>query len=784
MVLICGALGLGGAGIGFAWLDATLPDVFSFEAYRGMAHESSRMHAAGGELVATFGEEIRTVVPADRIPATVRFAIVCAEDAAFYTHPGLDIVGIARALWVDVTSGRYKQGASTITQQFAKTRFLDREKSFTRKAKELVLARKLEKKLGKEEILTLYANEVYFGHGRYGVEEASRFYFGRSVSDVDLAQAALLAGIVNSPMRFSPLRHPVASRGRRAYVLRQMRDKGYISAEDCVRAEAAPLPTENRDRIDGAGGYYTEAVRQFVLGKVDRHTLQHGGLRIEVALDVAIQRAAEAAVLDGLQRIDRQHRTAEPIKRYADAAAVQEGLRKLAVQQMPKPDKPLPWGRVLLGVVRGADPGRKAWRVDLGGREGWLPFATVARYRQAAVAGDTAIKAKATDVPAIEPQFQQGDLIRVSVRDQPIGPPGVPGTVLPDTAQPILLSPEFGPQAAFVALEPKTRLVRALVGGDSFALHPFDRALSARRQPGSTFKTFAMGAALEAGLVTPDSVFYDVAHTYTIAGRGWTPKNYSGRWDGKPYSLRDALAHSINSIAVAVAAQAGPDRVEEFARRVGIDSPMTVGLPLALGASGVTPLELTNAYATIAAGGVRRAPILVTRIVGRDGKDLYLAPRDEATPVLTAGVARALTDMLGEVVRRGSAKDAKVGHPVAGKTGTSNGSRDVWFVGFSAELCAGVWIGYDDRKPIAKGSGGTLAVPVWSEFMRRALDRMPVQPLPRLPHVLAGPIALPPAPGDPEAGAQAIDDEVLEENAAPLPETLVPPPLPVAPEDR
>lgn len=244
LLAIASVLGGSAATAGWYWLDATLPDVFSFDAYRQIAKESSRVYAAGGEVVARFGEEIRTVIPTERIPPTMRYAMVCAEDAAFFDHPGLDIAGIARALWIDVTRGRYAQGASTLTQQFAKTRFLDRGKTFTRKFKELVLARKLETKLTKDEILTLYLNEVYFGHGRYGIEEAARFFCDRSTGELDVAQAALLAGMVNSPAKFSPFRHPEQAKKRRAYVLGQMLNHGYISQADHDRAAQQPLPTE------------------------------------------------------------------------------------------------------------------------------------------------------------------------------------------------------------------------------------------------------------------------------------------------------------------------------------------------------------------------------------------------------------------------------------------------------------------------------------------------------------------------------------------------------------
>ncbi len=794
LFLLLAALGFAAGALGFVWLQETLPDVFSFDAYRSIAFESSRVQAAGGEIVAQFGEEIRTVVPLARIPVTVRAAIVCAEDASFYSHPGLDIVGIARALWVDMTTGRAAQGASTITQQFAKTRFLSREKTLTRKLKELVLARKLEEQLGKDEILTLYANEVYFGHGRYGVEEAARFYFGKSVSDIDVAQAALLAGVVNSPGRWSPLRHPKAALERRTYVLQQMEKHGYLTTADRERADKAPLPKAGQDQLTDTGAYFAEEVRRFVMQKVDRETLLHGGLRIEIALDVGLQRAAEAAVAAGLTRFDQQYKTFQPVKHYDDDAALQEGLRKLT-QQQGKPAV----GRILLGIVRGPATGTGAgagtgtgagagtgtgagagagagtgaaiegYRVDLGTVQGILPASALDRYRHPALD-----PAKPAD-PAkpVEPfALREGDLIRVSIRDQSEGR--------------LLLSPEFGPQVALVAIEPQSRLVRALVGGDDFAVHPFDRAVDSRRQPGSTFKTFTYGAAIEAGLTTPDSSFVDESHTYVIAGKPWTPRNYSGRYDGKTYTAREALAQSINSIAVAVAALVGPEKIAAFAERLGIASPLQAGLPLALGASSVTPLELTNAYASLAAGGKTLTPILVTRIAKRDGTGVYLAPRLEGVKVLSGDVTLALTDMLGEVVRRGSGKEAlKVGRPAAGKTGTSNGGRDAWFVGFTPELCTGVWLGYDDRKPIAKASGGALAVPIWVDFMKKGLERVPVQPLPRLPHVLAGPLGKPlPVPaGDPELGAQDLDDaQLAPEETVPTPHEL--PPVPKLREDR
>lgn len=736
------AVTLGLLGVGWLWLDATLPDVYGVDRYREVARESTRVYAAGGEVVARFGEEIRTVVPAERMTPTMRVAMICAEDAAFFSHPGLDLLGIARAIWIDVSTGRYAQGASTITQQLAKTRFLTREKTVSRKLKELVLARKLESMLSKDDILTIYLNEVYFGHGRYGVEEAARFFFGKGAAQLDLAEAALLAGLVNSPSRLSPIRHPARAKQRRQYVLEQMHKRGYINASDLQRALETPLPTKPAEADLQVGDWYLEAVRRQALELVGKERLQTGGLRIEIALDVGLQRAAEAAVRDGLARLDAQYAHCKPVDHLGSDVDRAKLLRKLAeTQTSPRS------GQILLGLVVEEDKAKQRWLVELGPERGWLQAADLQRYHGAGCHGIPKPKKGAPEPADMPMRPAPGDVLRVSVRERGKDADGQPWAVL---------APEFGPQAALVAIEPKTRLVRALVGGDNFDLHPFDRT-KALRQPGSTFKPFTYGAAIEAGQIGADTPFVDEKRSFKAGGKLWTPRNFSGKYDGKTYRVRDALAHSINSIAVEIAHRVGPEAVVEFARKLGIDSPLVAGLPIALGASSVTPLELTNAYATIAAGGLRAKPILITQIADKQGNVLFAARTDETQRVLSEDLAKVLTDLLGEVVRTGSGKEAqRAGRPVAGKTGTSNGGRDVWFVGFSADLVAGVWIGHDDRRPMAKASGGTLAVPLWTEFVRNGLVDVPPTPLPRLPAALA-PVALPPA-----ASAEAIDDEATE----------------------
>lgn len=734
VLAIGAALSIAAGAVGFLWLDARLPDVFSFAAYQRIAIESTRIHASGGELIGRFGEENRTVVPLSEIPRSLMFAAVCAEDASFFHHPGLDVFGIIRALWIDSVQGRFVQGASTITQQFAKTRYLSAEKTITRKLKELVLTRKLEQKLSKEDILSMYLNEIYFGHGRYGVEEAARYYLGKPVRQVDLAEAAMLAGVVNSPERLSPFRDAKACLARRAYVLDQMQRKGYISAPDAARAAEMPLPTVPHGDLVMQAPYYVSHVRRLLRKKVGAASLKRGGLRVEVAMDVVAQAAAQRAVDEGLGAIDTRHGYGKPLRRYATEAQLHLGVAKIAAAQLKTPVRD---GQIRLGIVLGANEQGDTLRVALGDGEGDLPVGHLSRYQKAAKSGD--------QQPAPR-TLQRGDLIRVAVLRRPPAP---------ETRALLLF--EGGPQAALVAIEPETRLVRALIGGDDFGLHPFNRALRANRQPGSTFKTFVYGAAFEAGQLTPDDQLPDSRRTWISGGRPWTPRNYSGKWDGENHTIRDALARSINSIAVAVADATGPQRVVDFARRAGITSPMRADLPLALGASSVTPIELTNAYATIAADGRSAAPIFITRIVQRDGRAVFTAS-PQLQQAISSKVSVQLADMLGEVMRSGSGRKARIGRPVAGKTGTTNRGRDAWFVGFSKQLCAAVWIGHDDRKPIPKGSGAKLALPIWADFMRAAHTRVAVVPLPRLPHVASrDPLPVQAVGGDP--GSAASDDE-------------------------
>ena len=739
-ILIAGLLGaalmVAAGALGFAYLQARLPDVFSYDAYRRIALESTRVHAAGGELLARFGPENRTVVPLSRIPKSLLFATVCAEDASFFHHPGLDLAGIARAIWVDVTEGRYAQGASTITQQFAKTRFLSNEKTIVRKLKELVLARKLEQKLQKNDILAMYLNEIYFGHGRYGVQEAARFYFDKPAAQLDLAEAALLAGLLNSPERLSPLRNAELAAKRRAYVLDQMQRRGYITAADAARANDRPLPGKPGKELDLEAPYYVSEVRSRLRKLVAPEVLRRGGLRVEVALDAQAQQSAQKAVIAGLQRIDRKLQLARPARHLDTEAQLRAFTERAAKQRRKRPFGP---GRVALGVVLHNQPGPCRYVLDVGGEPAILPHESLGRYAR----GDGEVVV-----------YRRGDVVRVGY----LAP-----TTLEDGQQAVTVTLEQGPQAALVALEPHTRLVRALVGGYDFETHRFNRAMHALRQPGSTFKTFVMAAALEAEIASPDTVFKDEKRSYRSGGRRWTPRNYSGRWDGKEHTMRGALARSINSITVAIADKVGPERVAEMARRLGIDSELKADLPLALGASSVRPIELASAYATIASGGTRGAPILITRVLDREGRELYRAsPQPERA--IAEPIAAALTDMLGDVVRYGSARSATIGRPIAGKTGTTNRGRDTWFAGFSADLAAVVWVGHDDREPIEKGTGAKLALPIWTRFMRGALKGVPIKPLGRLPHV----VHHKPVAGADDDALEAVDDEVLEEYARQL----------------
>lgn len=691
--LLVGAAVAGGA---LWWLTRDLPRFDALVDYAPL--EATRVYAADGSLVATFHEELRTVVPPEEIPEVLKRAILAAEDADFYRHEGLDYVGIARAFLKNLLAGEMKQGASTITQQVVKTFLLSPERTLERKLKEAILARRLEKNLTKDEILYLYLNQIYFGHGRYGVEEASRFYFGKGVKDLGLGEAAVIAGVVQSPARLSPVNHPERAKQRQRYVLDRMLENGWIDAEAHAREVAAPIVVAAR-REPAPGPYYLEEVRRRLVETYGNDAVLRGGLQVHIGMDPALQRAADAALREGLLAFDRRRGWRGPVGKMDPARreALAEKAKKareaglLVDVRSGSLVEPRP-GLLVAGLVE---------RVGAGGA--WLWFAS--RSVELPAAGMKWAGKKPQDL------VQPGDVILAEIV-----------SVQGDRIE-LRLAQEPEADGAVVAIDPANRRVRALAGGWDFARSAFNRATQARRQPGSAFKPFVFGAALESGRWTAASRVVDAPEVFRDpwTGKEWKPRNYERDvFDGN-ITLRTAVARSKNTVAVRLISELGVDAVIDFARRAGIRSELPQNFTLALGTGETSPLELANAYATLAAGGLAGEPVLIEKVVDRNGEILEEA-RPRLHPTISPAIAYVLTDLLQAVVEEGTGKAARsLGRPLALKTGTTSDGRDAWVAGYTPDLVAVSWVGFDDFRPLgSRETGGRTAMPAFLSLMRAA----------------------------------------------------------------
>jgi penicillin-binding protein 1A len=705
----------------------------------------TRIYASGGELIAEYFEDegYRTVVPLSKIPKHVIDAVLAAEDAGFRSHEGLDYWGMIRAFFVNLLSGKFKQGGSTITMQVVKTVLLTSEKTISRKVKEVILARRLEQKLSKDEILSLYLNQIHFGHRRNGIEEAARFYFGKGVERLSLAEAAVIAGLIKSPSRFSPRLHPQNSKERQAEVLRNLLraskagklSRRYTAAE-VQAAIAEPLVVvDAHTPYLGRAPYYADHVKQEMQKKLGEKAFFRGNLRIETACDVKLQIAAEKAVRAGLHSYDRRRGYRGPEKRLS---AVEMGA---FVARLGKEAREVMAGELYRAVV--TEVSAKNAKVSLGKLTAIVPFKE-ARWARSAEKRARAPRS-VSDVVAV------GDVVWVRVRSLGTGRGKSAGEVVVSLEQ----IPEV--QGALVAIDPSTREVLALVGGYDFGKSPFNRAVKARRQPGSSFKAIVYSAAIRSKRYTPATIVLDSPAVYgrIFDRHAYRPHNYDRAFRGE-IRLRAALAQSLNLVAVKVADDIGIPAVKEEAGLLGIESPISSNLAVALGADSVTPLELANAYAVFASGGKRQAPRFVRRVLTKEGRVAF-APEMESQEVMSPEQAYVMTSMLRGPTSdpAGTARGAsRIGYLVAGKTGTTNDHRDAWFMGFTTELLAGVWVGYDDRTPMGRvATGGGVAVPIWVQFMKVAMEGRPRREWAR-------PSGIEVARIDPRTGLRALPGDV------------------------
>ncbi len=566
--------------------------------------QATRVYSDDRRVIGQFYTEKRLFIPLTEIPEEMSQAILAVEDSRFYEHKGFDTLRILKAFLTNLEKFEIRQGASTITQQLTRALFLTPERTFTRKVKEILLARKIETVLTKDQILELYLNQIYFGNGAYGVQVAARTYFGKDAHDLDLAEAALLAGLPKAPNNYSPYHNPKAAKSRQRIVLKRMREKGYITKARYKRALDQELVFKEKDLGEDLAPYFNEYIRQYLTNQYGVDRVYKGGLNVYSTLNIKMQEAAERAL--------------------------KKGLVELAKRQ---------------GNDREAAPSK-------------------------------------TGAPLVE--------------------------------------------GAIIVLDPTTGGVKAMVGGYDFRLTEFNRAVQAIRQPGSAFKPIIFGAAIENGL-TPSSLVVDNPLIFRNQGKGkdWKPENYSHKFHGQ-ISLREALIHSRNLATINLLSQVGIDRVIPFARRLGITSPLTRDLSLALGTSGVSLLELTSAYSVFANRGVRVDPRFWISISDHTGETLE-QKKTVPVRVVSEETSFIVTDMLEDVIREGTARRASIiDRSIAGKTGTTNDFIDAWFVGYTPNLVVGVWCGFDDRRTLGESeSGGHAVLPVWIDFMQEVLPQLP-----------------------------------------------------------
>jgi len=768
--VILAIAGCGVVGITIWYFGRDLPD------YSQLAHYQppimTRVQAGDGRLLAEYASERRVFVPIEAIPKRVIDAFVSAEDKNFYTHHGVDPLSILRAALTDVgrlRSNRRPIGASTITQQVAKNMLLSNEVSLARKIKEVLLATRIEAAMPKDRILELYLNEIYLGSGAYGVAAAALTYFDKSLDDLTLGEAAFLGGLPKAPNRYNPAHDIDAARARRDWVLDRMVEDGYATREAADAAEAQPIELHHREAADQVKApYFAEAVRRDLIARYGEKALYGAGLSVRTSLDPRLQAAADKALRNGLIAYDHGHEGWRGAIAHIDPKG--DWTAHLAAVPIPAVASDVGWR---LAVVLRTAPGEAAIGFA-DGDTGHIPFSQMRwarrRYRGGSLGpfprgvgdvvkpGDvvmvTPIPAAPKTSPAAQPAADHGPPPAVDGADDSDPPAAADhgkktnaAAIPPDpTAFTLCQVPEVS--GALVAMDPHTGRVLAISGGFSFAISQFDRATQAYRQTGSAIKPFVFLTALEHGF-TPSTRVSD-APISLPQGPGlpmWTPTNYEGdRFRGLT-PLRIGLEQSIDTLTVRLATMIGMDSIAQTIERFGILDHVPHEYAITLGAGATTPLRLTAAYAMIVNGGKRITPTLIDRVQDRNGKTIWRADNrpcdgctdvewhhqpvpvipDNREQVADAGSAYQLVTMMEGVVQRGTGDAVKaVGKPIAGKTGTTNDYRDAWFEGFSPDLAAGVYVGYDEPDSLGKDeTGGHVAAPIFRDFMIAALKNTP-----------------------------------------------------------
>ncbi len=677
-------------GVVFAFT-GDLPQISALDDYAPST--ITRLYDRNGGVIAEYAIERRTVVGYADIPEHLRNAIVAAEDGNFFRHVGLSVPRMVLALVKDVVSRGRVPGGSTLTQQLARNLFASQigftsgDTSWERKVKESLVAIQIEKRYTKEEIFTMYCNQIYWGHGAYGAQAASRVYFGKPVNELSLEESAMLAGIIQGNVRQSPYVNMDAAVRRRNYALSRMADEGFITAAVAEDAKKKPIVTGGEpNRSSSIAPYYVEEVRRYLEGKYGAKALYENGLQVRTSLDAALQEGANRALDDGLRRIDRRRGWRAPARNVVAEKHTIEGFK------LARWDRRMAEGDILPVVVTAVGDGISV--------------------RAGALTGAIAKAGYSWTGKAPRQLVKPGDLVeaRIDAIDTRAG------TFTARLEQAPLV------QGAMIAIENRTGRVLAMIGGTSYERSEFNRATQAQRQVGSAFKPFVYAAAIDRGY-TAASIIVDEPVSYPTRPRVYEPMNYDREFRG-PMTLRRALELSRNIPAVKLMDAIGPSQVAQYAKRMGITSPIPPYLPVALGAAEASLIEMTSAYSVFPNQGVRMTPFLVEQITDREG-NLLEENRPEPREALRADTAFIMTNMLRGVITRGTATAAaSLDWPLGGKTGTTDDYTDAWFIGFDPEITVGVWIGLDERKPIGYAqTGTTAALPIWIEIMKPWIEK-------------------------------------------------------------
>lgn len=695
----------------YQYYSSDLPRITTLEEY--LPPVVTRFYSDDGRKIAEFYKERRFVIPLADMPDQLIKAFIAAEDSRFYQHKGIDFISIIRAFIKNLEAHAIVQGGSTITQQVAKSFFLTPERNYSRKIKEAILAYRIDKHFTKDEILYLYLNQIYLGHGSYGVEAAAQNYFGKAAKEMSLAECAVLAGLPRAPSRYSPTVHPDEARERQIYVLNRMVVEGFITNAQASEAMAVNIQVQTRPAwFSDSVPFYSEHVRQMIAEQYGTDRLYTGGLKVYTCVNIEMQKAARDAIDTGLRALDKRRGYRGPVDHLQEediepfSAKLKEEIEKNGLHE----------DMFIRGVVVGIDGESGLATVRLGDARGTINPEDMrwARRPDPETAYGKAYLRNPGDV------LHRGDVILVHVmqwqQDR--------------NEWRLSLDQEPKAQSALLSLEVETGHVKAMAGGRDYSDSQFNRAVQARRQPGSAFKPIIYAAALDKGytaatLIADTPIVYDDGQDSP-----WKPNNYDRTFQGLTL-FRDGLIHSRNVITVKILRDIGIDYVINYAHNLGISSPLERNLSLALGSTGVSLLELVQSYSVFANQGYKIPPVFITRIEDRDGKEIFRSdPRPERA--IEKSTAYIITHLMEEVVEEGTGQRVKaLNRAVAGKTGTTNNLRDAWFVGFTPQYVAGVWVGFDQEKPLGnKETGAQAASPIWLDFMQEVLKDKPERVFP------------------------------------------------------